>query len=137
MTNKKNNKYPIMKRNNIISDFLSEYNRTDIDSFVEKNIAITNKIYAVLDEKGLKSSDLARMLGKSPSEICKWLSGMHNLTLKSITKIEAVLEVNLINVEPEIEIKYVFLASIKSDAIKNAISNATTKYEDTNVTYAA
>ena len=49
------------------------------------------------------------MLGKKPSEITKWLSGLHNLTLKSITKMEVALGVNLMNPEPQ----YVYLGRIE------------------------
>ena len=54
-------------------------------------LAITEKVCAVLKERGIKKKQFAEMLGKSPSEVSKWLSGLHNLTLKSITKMEEVL----------------------------------------------
>ena len=41
---------------------------------------------------------LADQLGKHPSEIHKWLSGEHNLTLRTIAKIEAELGVTLLEV---------------------------------------
>lgn len=40
------------------------------------------------------------MLGKSPSELSEWLTGLHNLSLKSPTKMEEVLDIHLIHVEP-------------------------------------
>ena len=49
------------------------------------------------------------MLDKKPSEITKWLSGLHNLTLKSITKMEVALGVNLMNPEPQ----YVYLGMVE------------------------
>ena len=49
------------------------------------------------------------MLDKKPSEITKWLSGLHNLTLKSIIKMEVALGVNLMNPEP----KYVYLGLVE------------------------
>lgn len=107
-----------MERNNIISDFLNEFNRPDLEKFVEKNTAITDKIYAVLEERGLKPADLAKMLDKSPSEVSKWLSGMHNLTLKSITKIEAVLGIDLVHIDAQKE--YVYL-KIKVNEKKSAV----------------
>ncbi|MBK8969134.1 MAG: helix-turn-helix transcriptional regulator [Lewinellaceae bacterium] len=39
----------------------------------------------------MKRRDLAAALGKSESEVSKWLAGAHNFTLKSIAKLEAVL----------------------------------------------
>lgn len=96
-----------MSNNNIISNWLQKNKNTEIDKFVEKNLAITEKIYAVLEEKKISSSDLAKMLEKSPSEISKWLSGTHNLTIKSITKIESVLGCDILHIEPQM--KYVYL----------------------------
>lgn len=93
------------QQNNIISDWLKKNSNPEVDKFIERNTAISEKIYSILEERGLKSSDLAKLLGKSPSEISKWLSGMHNLTLKSITKIETVLGIDLIHIEPQ----YVYL----------------------------
>lgn len=68
------------------------------------------------------------MLDKKPSEVSKWLSGTHNLTMKSINKIEMVLQINLINIEPVKEYKYVYLGSVKGDGLENAIND----YENTN-----
>ena len=38
------------------------------------------------------------MLNKKESEISKWLSGTHNFEIKTIAKIESVLEENIIQV---------------------------------------
>lgn len=95
------------KNNNIISNWLQKNKNPEIDKFVEKNLAITEKIYAILEEKKLTPTDLAKKLGKSPSEISKWLSGNHNLTIKTITKIETVLDCEIMHIEPQT--KYVYL----------------------------
>lgn len=64
--------------------------------FIKKNLAISEQIVAILKEKGLTQKQLAHSLGKNESEISKLLSGLHNLTLKSIAKIEAELESDII-----------------------------------------
>jgi transcriptional regulator with XRE-family HTH domain len=64
--------------------------------FIEKSLAMANYIEILLSDKGLKQKDLADKLGKSEAEISKWLSGTHNFTLRSIAKIEAVLNENII-----------------------------------------
>ena len=43
--------------------------------------------------------ELAQAINKSPAEISKWVSGLHNLTLKSIVKLEMALETHLIMTE--------------------------------------
>jgi antitoxin component HigA of HigAB toxin-antitoxin module len=64
--------------------------------FVKKNLAISNQIYALLDEKGWTQKELAIRLGKSESEVSKLLSGLHNFTLKSIAKLESELGSDII-----------------------------------------
>lgn len=49
------------------------------------------RINQLLKEKGYTQKDLAKRLNKNPSEINKWLKGNHNLTLKTIAKLEAEL----------------------------------------------
>ena len=109
--------------NNIIDSWLDQNGNDEIARLVEKNLAITEKIVATLKEKSIKKLDFAKMLGRKPSEVTKWLSGTHNLTLKSINKIEMVLNINLINTEPVTKYKYVYLGSIGGKKIDDAINN--------------
>jgi len=60
--------------------------------FVRKNLEISQQISHLLEERGWAQKDLARVLGKQESEISKILSGLHNITLKTLTKIEVVLD---------------------------------------------
>lgn len=83
---------------NTISNWLEEHGDPEIEQFVEKNMAISYQVHCILEEKGWSKSDFAQKLGKRPSEITKWLSGTHNLTLKSIIKMENVLGVSLIQI---------------------------------------
>ncbi|RLD63417.1 MAG: hypothetical protein DRI95_11725 [Bacteroidetes bacterium] len=117
-----------LKKKNIIDTWLDKYGDSEIEKFVEKNIAITEKVNNILHERGISKAQFANMLGKKPSEVSKWLSGSHNLTLKSIIKMENALDVDLINIDPEIEIKYVYLGSVQGKNIQTAIS----EYEESN-----
>ena len=63
---------------------------------VAKNVAIAVRIIKTLRAQGKTRRDLARLLGKSESEITRWLSGFHNLELKTIYKIEKALGVDII-----------------------------------------
>lgn len=120
-------------KNNILDNWLEANKNTEIDRFIERNLAITEKVSTVLKERGIKKKEFAKMLGKSPSEVSKWLSGLHNLTLKSITKMEEALDINLINIEPIKEIEYVYLGSILGGDLKEAIND----YEETNYSKAS
>lgn len=44
---------------------------------------------------GMTNADLARKMGKSPSEITKWLSGTHNFTIDSLTEISDALGIEI------------------------------------------
>jgi len=104
------------KSKNTISSWLKEHGDSEIDKFVEKNLAITEKVRLALDTKGWSKGDLAKAMDKNPSEVTKWLSGMHNLTLKSIIKMEQALGIDLIHCEPIKEFEYVFLGMIQNDS---------------------
>ena len=67
---------------------------------VAKNVAIAVRIIHILRSQGKTRRDLARLLGKSESEITRWLSGFHNLELKTIYKIEKALGEQVILVCP-------------------------------------
>ena len=70
----------------------------EVTQFVKKYGDIVVRIHQILEEKGWTQKDLAEKLDKKPSEISKWLSGNHNLTLRSIAKLEAELGADIINV---------------------------------------
>jgi len=59
--------------------------------FVSKNLAITEQIYSLLKERCWSQKEFAKRLGKHESEVSRWLSGLHNLTLDSIVKMEVAL----------------------------------------------
>lgn len=69
------------------------------------------KIHETLKKQGLSQNDLALKLGKKPSEISKWLNG-HNLTLKTIAKLQAELETTLLEVPKTAEYKIIVKGSI-------------------------
>ena len=53
------------------------------------------RIADAMQAAGLSKSQFARKMGKSPSEITKWLSGTHNFTIDSLQEISAVLGVEI------------------------------------------
>lgn len=116
--------------NNILETWLQENGNPEIERFVSRNLAITEKVCSILKEKGIKKNKFAQMLGKSPSELSKWLTGSHNLTLKSITKMEIALGVDLINIEPIKEIRYVYLGKIQGGDLHEAINGYEKTYYD-------
>jgi ribosome-binding protein aMBF1 (putative translation factor) len=63
----------------------------EVRIFVRHYTDIVIRIHELLDKKGYTQKDLADKLGKKPSEINKWLKGNHNLTIKTLAKLEAEL----------------------------------------------
>jgi len=51
----------------------------------------------------MSQKELASKLGKRESEVSKWLSGEHNLTVKSLLKMEAVLGKPIVRVVNKID----------------------------------
>lgn len=74
--------------------------------YVDNNMEIVDYIYDLLAEKKMKPVDLARALDKKPAEVSKWLSGTHNLTLQSISKIEVALDADIIMTPAQARAKY-------------------------------
>jgi len=66
---------------------------------IEKRMLLAARIEDVLKEKGLKKKDFAKALGKTPSEITKWLSGTHNFTCDTLFDIERVLNIVLVKLD--------------------------------------
>ncbi|MBN8857169.1 MAG: helix-turn-helix transcriptional regulator [Sphingobacteriales bacterium] len=63
----------------------------EVRIFVRQYTDIIVRINELIKAKGYTQKDLAEKLNKRPSEINKWLKGNHNLTLKTIAKLEAQL----------------------------------------------
>lgn len=66
--------------------------------YVRKMADIAVRIHQLMERKNLTQKDLADCLSKQPSEISKWLSGEHNLTIKSLIKLEAELGADIFTV---------------------------------------
>ncbi len=64
--------------------------------YVAKNLAIAEQVRALMRAKGITQLELAKLMGKQPSEVSRLLSGLHNLTLESITRMEDALGADII-----------------------------------------
>ncbi len=68
----------------------------DVDIFVSNSFQIVDRIFEILEKKELDQKDLAKLLNKSESEISKWMTGTHNFTLRTLSKIKDVLKEDII-----------------------------------------
>lgn len=82
--------------------------------FVDKSLEIADFIFWIMEQKGMKQKDLAEKMGKSEAEVSKLLAGMHNYTLRSISKIESALGATVICTPRTVRV------SFPTDSIKNA-----------------
>lgn len=82
---------------------LSEKNRGI--RFVNKSIGVGEEIIAAMERKGMSQRDLARALNISETLVSRWLGGMHNFTLRTLTAIEEVLDTDLVLTAEQVEAK--------------------------------
>ena len=78
-------------RTNRIMDEIRSTITPEMKLQMEMSVAIANRIYEILEAKGMAKKELAQKLGKTETEVSRWLSGTHNLTLSTICKISAAL----------------------------------------------
>ena len=86
-----------MKTNRLMDEIRSTIS-PEMKMQMEMSVAIANRIYEILDAKGMTQKDLARRLGKTETEVSRWLSGTHNLTLATICKISTALGEDVVKV---------------------------------------
>lgn len=60
---------------------------------------ISNRLDALMHEKGLSKKQLAEAIGKRPSEITRWLSGEHNFTVSTLARLSAFFDQPIITVK--------------------------------------
>ena len=86
-----------MKTNRIMDEICSTIS-PEMKLQMEMSVAIANRIYDILEAKGMSQKEFARLLGKTETEVSRWLSGTHNLTLSTICKIAAALDEDVVKV---------------------------------------
>lgn len=89
-----------MVRNQLLDEMRAKYVTPEVQMQVDMAVRIANRVYDILEERGLSQRDFATMLGKSETEVCRWLSGTHNLTLATIAKMSVALGEDLLLPRP-------------------------------------
>ena len=90
-------KYNDMKTNKLMNE-IRQTMTPEMKNQMELSVSIANRIYEILEEKGMSQKDLALALGKTETEVSRWLSGTHNLTIATIAKISVALGQDIIQV---------------------------------------
>lgn len=84
-----------MKTNKILDEIRGHIS-PDVKKQLEISVSLANRIYDILEKKGMTQKDLAKLLGKTETEVSRWLSGTHNLTIATIAKISVALGEDII-----------------------------------------
>lgn len=75
-----------------------------LDIYHKKSMDILDRIHLLMQEKNINQKELAEILGKKESEVSKWINGVQNFTIKTISKLEAALETEILVVKkPEMK----------------------------------
>lgn len=85
-----------MMTNSIMDEVRQRYMTPEVKRQVELQVMIANRIYDLLEEKGMTQKDLALKLGKTEQEVSRWLCGTHNLTMATIAKVAVALDDDLL-----------------------------------------
>ena len=63
------------------------------------SFAISNRLDALMREKGLNRKQLAEAIGKRPNEVTRWLSGEHNFTIATLAMLSTFFGQPIITVQ--------------------------------------
>ena len=73
----------------------AEYRKQNWD-WLQKSALIALDIHMYLRKNNISKQEFAKMLDVTPAQVTKLLSGKENLGLKTISKIESVLQMDLV-----------------------------------------
>lgn len=62
---------------------------------------IAERISNILEQRNMSQRDLARLMGCTQNEVCRWCGGTHNFTLATLAKISVALGEDLISTKVE------------------------------------
>ena len=68
----------------------------DIKKQVDMSMSVSDAIARTLSERGMSQKDFARLMGKTETEVSRWLGGTHNFTLSTLAKISVALGTDLV-----------------------------------------
>lgn len=102
----------------------------DSKIFVDKSMAIASYISNVMRNREMKQKDLADRLGKSEAEVSKLLNGTHNYTLRSLSKLEAALDIEIIHVPSTYKFIMNHKTKLEMTVYKNEPIDVATKFDN-------
>ena len=88
----------LIKARGKLAELLSQNKGKDL-SKTKNKMLLAAKLCAALRSKGITQKVFAEIMGKTESEISDWLSGERNFTVDTLTEIEQVLGISLLNTQ--------------------------------------
>ena len=70
----------------------------DLQIQTKLSVAIAARIEPLMRQEGLSKKQFADALGRRPSEVTKWLSGEHNFTIATLSRLSAYFGKSIIEV---------------------------------------
>ncbi len=70
----------------------------DIQEDVNMEFAVSNRLYSLMNERGVSKEELAKALGKCPNEVSEWLSGQYNFNLSTLAQLSSYFGESMIKV---------------------------------------
>lgn len=70
----------------------------NVQAEVDLSFEISDRIDALMRQRGLSKKQFADALGRRPSEITKWLSGEHNFTISTLAMLSSFFGKTIITV---------------------------------------
>jgi plasmid maintenance system antidote protein VapI len=95
------------------------------EGWLDKSAKIALKILRTIRKKNITQIKLAELLNVSPQHISKIVQGKENLTLETISKIEKVLNITLINIPGYQQLGYLSASTNKH----SNVAEFKTKYQ--------
>ena len=86
-----------MKTNKLL-DEIRQTMTPEMKRQMDLSVQIANRIYEIMEDKGLSQKDIAHLLGKTETEVSRWLSGTHNMTMATLAKISSALGTDIVRV---------------------------------------
>lgn len=86
-----------MKTNKLL-DEIRQTMTPEMKRQMDLSVQIANRIYEIMKDKGLSQKDLAHLFGKTETEVSRWLSGTHNMTMATLAKISSALGTDIVRV---------------------------------------
>lgn len=68
----------------------------DVRTEVDMDFDISNRIYQLMQERGLSKEQLAQGLGTRTSEVTKWLSGQYNFSVRTLARLSSYFDQNIV-----------------------------------------